>query len=291
MENRILVVRILSNLDSKQLIPENFMYEKKKFLIKTVFETAKNELPSGNKSSISSYLSSLFEERYGFEREERSYVRYYKSLVEENKDYNIDDLALDYLSKYIGYENFEDFCNKVNIENDDSKIFSLSFNDLTEKIHQIIITVSPTVLIPEFMKKNGMGIMEITLLVCFTTGSIAFSKKPNAQVQGFAGILDSQPHCMYWDKSEFKPIDCQDKNPVYNHKIPFDYEKMTYFKRIERKDTLTVDNAFGKVWYSKYNGKVEFFTNDGFDPNNGRELRKATEYIIDKYAGIQEEGQ
>ena len=291
MENRNLVIRILSNLDSKQLIPENFMFEKKKLLLKTVFETAKNELPSGNKSSISSYLSSLFEERYDFKREERSYVRYYKNLVEENKDYNIDDLALDYLSKYIGYKNFEDFCNKINIENDDLKTFSLSFNELTERIHQIIITVTPTVLMPEFMKKNGMGIMEIALLICFTTGSIAFSKKPNEEGRGFVGILDSQPHCMYWDKSEFKPIDCQDKNPVYNHKIPFDYEKMTYFKRIERKDTLTVDNAFGKVWYSKYNGEVDFFTDDGVDPNNGRELRKATKYIIDKYGGIQEEAQ
>jgi len=146
---------------------------------------------------------------------------------------------------------------------------------------------------PEFMKKNGMGIMEIAFLICLTTGSIAFSKKPNTQIpgKGFAGILDSQIHCMYWDKSEYKPIDCQDKNPVYNHRIPFDYERMTYFKRIERKDTLTVDNAYGKVWYSKYNGEVDFFTNDGVDPNNGRELRKATEYIIDKYGGIQEEAQ
>lgn len=265
------------------------MYEKKRFLIKTVFETAKNELPKGKKSSISSYLSSLFEERYGFEREERSYVRYYKSLVEENKDYNIDDLALDYLSKYIGYKNFEDFCNKINIGNVDLKTFSLSFNELTEKIHQIIITVSPTVLMPEFMNKNGLGFMEIALLVSLTTGSIAFSKKPNTQAQGFAGILQSGPKCMYWDKSEYKPADCDDKNPIYSERVPFDYEKFTYFKRIERKDTLTAENAFGKVWYSKYNGEVEFFTDDGTDPNNGRELRKATEYIIEKYGGVVEE--
>lgn len=267
------------------------MYSKKKLLVETVFETAKKELPRASINSLSNYLSTLFEDRFGFSRDERSFTRYYKSLIQDEQDYNIDDLTLLYLSKYIGYKDFEDFCDKVNIEGGDgSTTFKLGFSDmLSKQSPQVNITVNPIFKIPEFMKKNGMGIMEIALLICFTTGSIAFSKKPNTPVQGFAGILQSQPHCMYWDKSEFKPIDCQDKNPVYNHKIPFDYEKMTYFKRIERKDTLTVDNAFGKVWYSKYNGEVDFFTDDGVDPNNGRELRKATEYIIDKYAGVTDE--
>lgn len=267
------------------------MYSKKKLLVETVFETAKKELPRASINSLSNYLSTLFEDRYEFSKNERSFTRYYKSLIQDGEDYNIDDITLLYLSKYIGYKDFEDFCNKVNIEGGDgSTTFKLGFSDtLSEQTPQISIIVNSIFKMPEFMKKNGMGIMEIALLICFTTGSIAFSKKPNAQVQGIGGFLNSQPQCMYWDKSEYKIVDCEDKNPVYNHRIPFDYEKMTYFKRIERKDTLTVENAFGKVWYSKYNGEVEFFLSDGVDPNNGRELRKATEYIIDKYAGVTEE--
>ncbi len=61
------------------------MYEKKRFLMRTVFETARNELPNASDNSISIYLSSLFEERYGFLRDERSYVRYYKSMVKKIK--------------------------------------------------------------------------------------------------------------------------------------------------------------------------------------------------------------
>jgi hypothetical protein len=34
---------------------------------------------------------------------------------------------------------------------------------------------------------------------------------------------------------------------------------------------------------------VEFFTGDGTDPNNGRELRKSTPLIIYKYAGKPED--
>ncbi|SFT86875.1 hypothetical protein SAMN05421857_3802 [Chryseobacterium formosense] len=267
------------------------MYSKKKLLVETVFETAKKELPRASINSLSNYLSSLFDERYDFSRDERSFTRYYKSLIQDGEDYNIDDITLLYLSKYIGYKDFEDFCSKINIEGGDgSTTFKLGFSAiLSEQTPQVSITVNPTFKMPEFMKKNGMGFMEIALLVSLTTGSIAFSKKPNTQAQGFAGILQPGPKCMYWDKSEYKPADCDDKNPVYSERVPFDYEKFTYFKRIERKDTLTAENAFGKVWYSKYNGEVEFFTDDGTDPNNGRELRKATEYIIEKYGGVAEE--
>jgi len=267
------------------------MYSKKKLLVETVFETAKKELPRASINSLSNYLSSLFDERYDFSRDERSFTRYYKSLVQDGEDYNIDDITLLYLSKYIGYKDFEDFCSKINIEGGDgSTTFKLGFSDiLSEQTPQVSITVNPTFKMPEFMKKNGMGFMEIALLVSLTTGSIAFSKKPNTQVQGIGGFLQSETQCMYWDKSEYKSVDCDDKNPIYSERVPFDYEKFTYFKRIERKDTLTAENAFGKVWYSKYNGEVEFFTDDGTDPNNGRELRKATEYIIEKYGGVAEE--
>ena len=267
------------------------MYSKKKLLVETVFETAKKELPRASINSLSNYLSSLFDERYDFSRDERSFTRYYKSLVQDGEDYNIDDITLFYLSKYIGYKDFEDFCNKINIEGGDgSTTFKLGFSDiLSEQTPQVSITVNPIFKMPEFMKKNGMGFMEIALLVSLTTGSIAFSKKPDARVRGFAGVLQSDQKCMYWDKSEYKSVDCDDKNPIYSERVPFDYEKFTYFKRIERKDTLTAENAFGKVWYSKYNGEVEFFTDDGTDPNNGRELRKATEYIIEKYGGVAEE--
>jgi hypothetical protein len=56
-----------------------------------------------------------------------------------------------------------------------------------------------------------------------------------------------------------------------------------------RKDTLTNQNALGRTWYSKYYNEGEFFTDDGIDPDNGRELRKSTSLIIYKYAGKQKD--
>jgi len=277
---------------------KKLIMSKRKLLINEVFRKAKEETGIGTKSGLATHICDQLEKTVKLTVSEKTLIRYYEIFVEENNDkddVNVEPYKLDKLSQYINYKDFLDFSRTfVKKDNDANKTtvkISVDKNEesLTDKIINIFITNEQHFRMPEFMKKNGMGIMEIVLVLCFTTGSIAFSKNPNTQTQGFAGILQSDVKCMYWDKSEYKPVDCQDKNPIYNHKITFDYEKMTYFKRIERKDTLTVENGYGKVWYSKYNGIVEFFTDDGVDPNNGRELRKATEYIIEKYAGIQEE--
>ncbi|MCA6067251.1 hypothetical protein JI747_008695 [Chryseobacterium sp. RG1] len=243
--------------------------------MKTAFETAKNEIPRGNKSSIGSYLSSLFEDRYGFEREERAYVRYYKNLVEDNTDYNIDDLALDYLSKYIGYNNFNDFCNNVSVEGGDgSTTFKLGFGDMiSDKINQVIITVtnSPVFNIPQ-MAKNGMGIGALVLTL---VAGLAY---------GGNSEIFNKSKCMYWDGNEYKITSCNDKNPKHQL-IPVDTVKLKYFKKITRPDTLTIENGLGNSWCTKSDNKVEFFTMDGINPNNGKSLKDATEHMIKKYAG------
>ncbi|PJJ64637.1 hypothetical protein [Chryseobacterium geocarposphaerae] len=263
------------------------MYEKKRFLVKTVFEKAKNEIPRGKKSSIASYLSSLFEEQYGFEREERAYVRYYKNLVEENRDYNIDDLALDYLSKYIGYDNFEDFCERV--ENDDLKTFTLSFKDLSEKIHQIIITVTPTVLLPDFIKKNGLGILEMTFVLLLVTGGVVFSNNKSSNPIRFLsekGFSIDKPF-MYWDGDRYMATDSSSLGPQIDV-IPMDKFRFKYFKKITRPDTLNATNSMGKVWYDKTNNNVEFFTSYGKHPINDKALKDVSERILNHYAGYQQ---
>lgn len=271
---------------------------KRKLLINEVFEKIKSKSEKDTKNGWATDLSDDIERKLGFIISVKTLSRYHDSFITGIKEETgIENLILNKLSEYLDYKDFTEFSRTFVKKDDEANKTTVKISvdkdeeSLTEKLSNIIINITneQNFKMPEFMKKNGMGIMEIVLLICFTTGTVAFSKNPSTQTQGFAGILQSDAKCMYWDKSEYKLVDCQDKNPIYNHKISFDYEKMTYLKRIERKDTLTVENAYGKVWYSKYNGIVEFFTDDGVDPNNGRELRKATEYIIDKYAGVIEE--
>ena len=53
-------------------------------------------------------------------------------------------------------------------------------------------------------------------------------------------------------------------------------------KKITRPDTLTVENALGKVWYAKSNRRVEFLHITAFILK--MVLREATAYMIEKYA-------
>lgn len=266
---------------------------KRKLLIREVFKEIKKSSDKDTKYGWAGDLSDELEKKLNFHISAKTLSRYYDSFVTETKEETgIETLVLNKLSEYLDYDDFTDFSRTFIKKDEEANKTTVKISvdqdeeSLVEKLSNIIINITNEqhFKMPNFMKKNGMGIVEIAFLLCLASGSVMFSKKPKGA--GFAGILDSAPHCMYWDKSEYKPVDCEDKNPIYGQIIPFDYEAMEYFKRIERKDTLTVENAAGKVWYSKYNGEVEFFTADGIDPNNGRELRKATPFMIDKYAGL-----
>lgn len=270
---------------------------KRKLLINEVFRKAKEETGIGTKSGLATHICDQLEKTVKLTVSEKTLIRYYEIFVEGNNDkddVNVEPYKLDKLSQYINYKDFLDFSRTfVKKDNDANKTtvkicVDKNEESLADKIINIFITNEQHFKMPEFMKKNGMGIMEIVLVLCFTTGSIAFSKNPNTQTQGIAGILQSDAKCMYWDEVEYKLSDCENDKPNINLK-PVNINLLKYFKKITRKDTLTVENAAGKTWYSKYNGVVEFFTIDGEDPDNGRELRSSTPYIIEKYAGVQDE--
>lgn len=254
------------------MIMSKFLSEKKK-LIEDVYEKASSQTTETSFSGIILHLEQVLNDEFeGLSY--KSFENYYKALVENDEDYNIKTSILDNLSRYLGYDTFKDYC---------SEWKTVEYS-IQQAISKIVITIinKPILTMPEFMKKNGMGIMEMALVICLVTGSVVFSH-PKNKAYGFAGMLPSM-ECMYWDGSEYKLVDCNDKNPLFEHKIPVDDVDLKFFKRILRKDTLTYENAIGKTWYSKYNGEVEFFTKDGTDPDTGRELRRSTQFMVDKYA-------
>ncbi|WP_312078869.1 hypothetical protein [Chryseobacterium sp.] len=89
---------------------------------------------------------------------------------------------------------------------------------------------------------------------------------------------------MYWNGNQYILTTIHDQDPSHDV-IPAKSVLVNYFKKITRTDTLTIQNAVGKTWYSKHQNKVEFFTMDGVNPENGKELHPSTEHMIEKYAG------
>lgn len=97
------------------------------------------------------------------------------------------------------------------------------------------------------------------------------------------GCWDKQ--CMYWATDRYVAICCEEQNPGVNIVAIRPYE-LKHFRKITRPDTLTVQHA-NKVWYSKIENTVEFFTAPatGHPVHHGRPIKPATAYILEKYAG------
>lgn len=88
--------------------------------------------------------------------------------------------------------------------------------------------------------------------------------------------------CMYWVGDHYEQVSC---NHTFQNTLVIAYDsiKLTTFKRITRTDTIT-ENSKGKVWYSKIDNNIEFFTSGGFHPVYiHRRLKPITEYIVNKY--------
>lgn len=278
---------------------KKLIMSKKKLLINEVFRKAKQESERDTKNGLASYLWLYFKEDLGFEINDRSFSRYYDTYVTGSGDIKIQPDRLDRLSEYIGYKNFADFSRTfVKTEEEANKTtvkISVDHDEesLTEKLSKIIINITNEqhFKMPEFIKKNGLGIMEMALLLMLVTGGVVF---PNTKInlQGsensfalsFMGKSNQDKKYMYWDGERYIATDSSYVGPTVNVVAANDID-LAHFKKITRPDTLTVDNAFGKVWYDKSNNEVEFFTSFGRNPENGKTLKEATEYIIETYGG------
>lgn len=308
------------------------MFYKKKKLVEVVFEKAKNELPNSSKTSIAFYLSTLFEEEYGFSKDGRTFVRYYKNLVEDNFDYMIDDITLDNMSSYAGYENFNDFAKNfkdepfikqfgsINVAISEADDQNEGSTDQSSKVF-VNITNAPVFTVPEFISKNKNSLGLFGVLIA---GGILINQNDNNSTKENQPIVNQQPiekvskpkqtvstnlsptvtviekkvnhyiqkenntaktpkkECMYWQLDHYIAVLCNE-NISIKPVIALDKELLTSFQKINKIDTLNINNALGKVWYDKSNNHVEFFTHYGIHPENGKTLKPVSKHIIEKY--------
>lgn len=286
---------------------------KKKQLIHDVFERIKKISEKDTKSGWADDLADDIENKIKFKISGKTLSRYYDSYITEVKEETtIETLILNRLSQYLGFNDYEHFSTTIEKEGDEASRTTVqvdvdnnslfSTNDGSGGVTINITNTNTnsndndqTFKVPDFIKQNGLGILEISFLLCLVTGNVLFSgtKKENStysQSLGFMSFMKPivEKKYMYWDGEQYIGTDSIYISPGINI-VAMNSHKLKHFRRIMRKDTLTDVNALGKVWYSKYNNEVEFFTDDGVDPDNGRELRKVTSLIIYKYAGKQKD--
>lgn len=278
---------------------------KKKLLINEVFEQARRESGKESKSGQALYLCVYLEENLKFVIADKTLVRYYDAFLRDDKDLNVDSQILDKLSEYIGYKNFMEFSRTFIKKGEEvsKTIVKIDFEDnsetLSEKCSNVIVNITnnnsndsgQAFKIPDGIKQNGLGIMGFFLVTLLLTSNIVFSnnKSTNKGTAMPFTLLSSKKRAvekdyMYWNGERYIATDSSFVGPGFDV-MAMNEHKYLYFQKIMRKDTLNEVNALGRTWYSKYNNVVEFFTEDGVDPENGRELRKSTPLILYKYAG------
>lgn len=253
----------------------------KKQLVQEVFDKAKKESGKSTKNGLSEYLVIRLEEKVRFDISERTLIRYYDTYIinsTKKDEIEIDSHILDKLSQYLGYQCFERFINRNEFildgigEGHIQRPLGLS-QDLTKVAEGgLHINIHNIIRLPDFIK-NNKGMSAGVMGVLIATGSFAH----------FEGYFQKKDH-MYWNGVEYRLTAAHDRNPTHTV-IPLDTVSFTYFKKITRPDTLDVDNGMNKVWYSKYQNKVEFFTMDGTNPDNHKELKPVSQGILEKYAG------
>lgn len=288
-----------------------FLPQKKK-LIEDVFEKASNESTEKSFSGILKSLERTLYDDFKITLSYNTFKTYYSCLVEKDEDYNIKPLILDDLSIYLGYNNFKEYCAGW-------KTVEYSIREAISKIVINVIIKMPEFL----TKQTGMGIFGVLLMGgIFLSKNFINDGKSNVEEQGskkVVGFMDTSfrendssvyegeigkekipavqiirvaentiqkpieklEHYMYWNGERFVATAEANLGGQFEV-IPINENQLKYFRKIIRLDTITADN-YSNFWYSKHQNKVEFFTIDGKNPDNGKGLDEVSKRIFEKY--------
>ena len=245
----------------------------KKNLFEKVFEKAKNECGSSSKNGMSVHLEKVISDDYNYPITSKSFSRYFDDFVKENNlEKEINPALLNILSQYIGYTSFAEL-NQNFQENKSEKIVE---TDSVEILHLPKIYEVPAQSIENIESKKIISLKNYKKHIA-TGGIIA------TLVGGsfFYTQSNKNSECMVWKENHYEEVECEETSPQMNA-VPYN-EAVFQLKKITKPDTLNFENALDKVWYNKSNGEVEFFTNYGLHPENGKTLKPVSEYILTKY--------
>ena len=113
------------------------------------------------------------------------------------------------------------------------------------------------------------------LLAIALTSYLVINYQKSPEITGSEG-------CMFWHSDHYQPIDCSRKF-LHSQLYPIDHKLVDGFKRITLPDTLTM-RSLGKVWYAKFRGRIEFYTQGGAHPvDTNKRLLPVSDHILKKY--------
>jgi len=261
-----------------------------KYLILEAFKKARKERKriGDNKPSLTS-LSEDLEEATDFKIGGKNFRIYYnnaRKMGNLSEDISISQLAIVHnLSKYLGYENYEDFVAKYNpAENTDGKkekdddkppIIIITGSEESKIGNDKIQTEKGSQFNFWFRKNQKIIIINtivlVSLIIMFSTDILS----------------KSDERWMTWKNDRYVEIKFNITQYYSDELELYDQKKMEDFKKIENPDCNTKyfnDKGEPITWYYKI-GKdnLEIYTAPGLHPINGKTLKPITRYIIKEH--------
>lgn len=141
-----------------------------------------------------------------------------------------------------------------------------------EKQNHIVIIPTKPEEKNNWKKKIGIGVLSVAGLF-----SVGYTAKD---------LVATDKECMQWQTDHYEYVECNKKATQEILEIPVepaDKNKAKLKKIKVTENTTFFVNDKPVVWYSKVNGKPEFFNTHGFHPVTGKPLKPITKYMIDKW--------
>ncbi|MGV0941309.1 hypothetical protein [Empedobacter sp. ULE_I140] len=231
------------------------------------------------KNGMSVHLEKVISDDYNYPITSKSFSRYFDDFVKENNlKKEISPDLLNILAHYIGYESFGDFNQKNQLTKNEEKEVNVEEIASVEPIIDNNISEEESIINLPSKKNNFFEKIKLQRNKVIAGSGIAMILASGGL---FLNSMNQNSSCMVWKENHYEEIECEKTSPQMNA-IPYN-EAVFQLKKITKPDTLNFKNALDKVWYTKKNGEVEFFTNYGLHSENGKTLKPVTKYILTKY--------
>lgn len=214
-------------------------------LMKLVFEKAAKDSGKNNANGLSIYLNHTLNDKIS----ERSLTRYFNGYVlgKTSKQTHPDEFVLDILSKYLGFENYQEFEKKFYVENENLL--------LKEEIKEINAKLKRALLV------GG------TLSLMFFLVSVFYINKYY------------QKNCMMWVDDHYEKIRCSG----LENERKLEPVLLKQFKKVlVCKDSTFFKDGQPRIHYIRHNNTIEFYTHAGEHPTlKGKFTSPITTTIIE----------
>lgn len=221
------------------------------------------------KNGMSVHLEKVISDDYNYPITSKSFSRHFDDFVKENNlKKEISPDLLNILAHYIGYESFGDFNQKNQLTKNEEKEVNVEEIASVEPIIDNNISEEESIINLPSKKNNFFEKIKLQRNKVIAGSGIATILASGGL---FLNSMNQNSSCMIWKENHYEEIECEKTSPQMNA-IPYN-EAVFQLKKITKPDTLNFKNALDKVWYTKKNGEVEFFTHYGLHSENGKTLK------------------